>query len=114
VGLTSSGTKTVTRTLSFADKLGLSPGSRCVVFDFWNQKLFGVFKDQMKVEIGSHDTLVVSRTFRNEQTSACRHVKAHYRRLFHPRPSLGQSCQASGRFILDDAWAGLDTLVLYS
>jgi hypothetical protein len=81
VGLTNWGTGTVTRTLSFADKLGLSPGSRCVVFDFWNQKLFGVFKDQMKVEIGSHDTrvfLVHSVINRPQLVGTSRHITGAY------------------------------------
>jgi hypothetical protein len=48
------------RTLSFADKLGLDADCRYIVFDFWNQKLLGVFKDKMKVDIASHDTRVLS------------------------------------------------------
>ena len=49
-----------TRTLSFADKLGLDADCRYIVFDFWNQKLLGVFKDKMKVDVASHDTRVLS------------------------------------------------------
>lgn len=58
VGLTNWQTGTVTRTLSFADKLGLDPNSRYIAFDFWGQKLFGVFKNRMKVDIEPHDTRV--------------------------------------------------------
>jgi hypothetical protein len=58
VGVTNWRSATVTRELSFPDKLGLNPGSSYVAFDFWNQKLYGVFKDRMKVEIEPHDTRV--------------------------------------------------------
>jgi hypothetical protein len=58
VGLTNWRGETATRELAFADKLGLEPGSRYLAFDYWGQKLFGVFKDRMKVEIEPHDTRV--------------------------------------------------------
>jgi hypothetical protein len=90
VGLTNWRTGTATRTLSFADKLGLDPNSRYIAFDFWGQKLFGVFQDRMKVDIGSHDTRVF---------------------LIHPlltRPQLiGTSRHISGACsILDVQWDG--------
>jgi hypothetical protein len=49
----------VTKSVSFAGKLGLSPARRYLGFDFWNQKLLGVFQEQMEVEIEGHDTRVV-------------------------------------------------------
>jgi hypothetical protein len=58
VGLTNWRGETAKRELSFADKLGLNAGSRYIAFDYWGQKLFGVFKDRMKVEIEPHDTRV--------------------------------------------------------
>jgi hypothetical protein len=58
VGMTNWRGETVTRELSLVDKLGLEPGARYIAFDFWTQKLFGVFKDRMKVEIEPHDTRV--------------------------------------------------------
>ncbi len=58
VGLTNWRSGTVTRTLSFADKLGLDPNSPYIAFDFWGQKLLGVFKNQMEVDIEPHDTRV--------------------------------------------------------
>ena len=58
VGLTNWRPGTATRTLSFADKLGLDPNTGYIAFDFWGQKLFGVFKNRMKVDIGPHDTRV--------------------------------------------------------
>jgi len=58
VGLTNWRSKTATRELPYADKLGLNADSRYIAFDYWGQKLFGVFKDRMKVEIEPHDTRV--------------------------------------------------------
>jgi len=88
IGLTNWRSGTVAREISFADKLGLSAGSRYVAFDFWGQKLLGVFQDRMKVEIEPHDTRVL---------------------LVHPflnRPQLiGTSRHITGAYsILDLAW----------
>lgn len=58
VGMTNWRGETTTRDLSFADKLGLPAGASYIVFDSWNQKLAGVFKDRMKVDIEPHDTRV--------------------------------------------------------
>jgi len=88
VGLTNWRSGTAAREISFADKLGLSAGSRYIAFDFWGQKLLGVFKDRMEVEIEPHDTRVF---------------------LIHPllnRPQLiGTSRHITGAYsILDLAW----------
>ena len=88
VALTNWRTWTTTRQLSFSDKLGLDPNARYVAFDFWNQKLYGVFKGSMEVEIAPHDTRVLQ---------------------LHPllnRPQLiGTSRHISGAYsILDLAW----------
>jgi hypothetical protein len=45
-----------TRTVAFADQLGLDPEAPCVVFDFWNRKLLGTFRNRLAVEIPGHDT----------------------------------------------------------
>jgi hypothetical protein len=50
---------TVTKYVSFQEKLGLAPGTACVAFDFWNQKLLGVFKGNLSAEIEAHDTRVI-------------------------------------------------------
>ena len=47
------------RELSFEDKLGLNADTSYVVFDFWGQKLLGVFKNKMAVTIPPHDTRVL-------------------------------------------------------
>ena len=86
---------TATRPLSFADKLGLSSQSSYVVFDFWSQKLLGVFKGKMEVTVEPHDTRVL---------------------LIHPllpRPQLvGTSRHISGAYSIKDvAWEGTNNLL---
>ncbi len=44
--------------LAFSEKLGLAAGTSYIAFDFWNQKIYGVFKDRMRVDIAPHDTRV--------------------------------------------------------
>jgi hypothetical protein len=59
VGLTNWRSWTTSRELSFADKLGVDAEASYVVFDFWAQKLLGVFKGKMAVTIDPHDTRVL-------------------------------------------------------
>jgi hypothetical protein len=87
-GLTNSRSETATRKISLVDKLGLDAGSSHIIFDFWNQKLLGVFGDDVKIEIGPHDIRVLS---------------------IHPalnRPQLiGNSRHITGAYsILDEKW----------
>ena len=88
VGFTNWRSAAVTREISLAEKLGLDAGTSYLAFDFWAQKLLGVFKDRMKVEIEPHDTRVL---------------------LIHPalnRPQLiGTSRHITGAYsILDQVW----------
>jgi hypothetical protein len=46
------------RELCFSEKLGLDAAASYVAFDFWNQHVYGVFKNCMKVDIAPHDTRV--------------------------------------------------------
>jgi hypothetical protein len=59
VALTNWRSWTAHRELSFADKLGVDPEASYVVFDFWAQKLLGVFQGKMAVTIEPHDTRVL-------------------------------------------------------
>jgi hypothetical protein len=59
VGLTNWRSWPTSKEVCFADKLGLSPEASYVVFDFWGQKLLGVFKGRMSVAIEPHDTRVL-------------------------------------------------------
>jgi hypothetical protein len=52
------GAKTL-KSFSFSGKLGLEPGTPYIVFDFWNQKLLGLCRDTVAVEIEPHDTRVL-------------------------------------------------------
>jgi hypothetical protein len=59
VGLTNWRSEKAVREISLADKLGVDKSSRHIIFDFWGQKLLGVFGDQVTVEIEPHDTRVL-------------------------------------------------------
>jgi hypothetical protein len=70
-----------TRTLAFADKLGLSPEASYVVFDFWGQKLLGTFEGRMDVTIDGHDTrvlLIHPLSNRPQLVGTSRHVSGAY------------------------------------
>jgi hypothetical protein len=77
-----------TREISFSEKLGLDTGTSYVAFDFWNQHIYGIFNDRMKVDIAPHDT----RVFQLHPTSK--------------RPQLiGNSRHISGAYsILSQRW----------
>jgi hypothetical protein len=81
VGMTNWRGETATRELPFAGKLGLEAGSRYIAFDYWSQKLFGVFKDRLKVEIEPHDTrvfLLHSLLDRPQLIGTSRHITGAY------------------------------------
>jgi hypothetical protein len=81
VGLTNWRGETATRELSFADKLGLEPDARYIAFDYWGQKLAGVYKDRMKVVIEPHDTrvfLVHPVLHRPQLVGTSRHITGAY------------------------------------
>ncbi len=59
VAMTNWRSQPANRELDFATKLGLNAGDRYVVFDFWSQKLLGVFQGKLQVEIQPHDTRVL-------------------------------------------------------
>ena len=59
VGATNWRGETTTRTLSFSKKLGLPAEARYVVFDYWAQRLLGVFTETLPLQIEPHDTRVV-------------------------------------------------------
>ena len=53
-------TEPVKRDLSFGEQLGLAADAPYLVFDFWQQRLLGVFLGRMSVEIEPHDTRVLT------------------------------------------------------
>lgn len=59
VGMTNWRSAPDTRTLSFSEDLGLEKGWY-VVFDFWNQKILGVYQEKLEVAIEPHDTRVLA------------------------------------------------------
>jgi hypothetical protein len=81
VGLTNWRSWTARRELSFSDKLGLDPDQKYVAFDFWNQRLYGVFHGGMGVEIAPHDTRVFqihALTGRPRLVGISRHISGAY------------------------------------
>lgn len=59
VGVTNWRSQTASVDLSFSGNLGLSGGAPYVAFDFWGQKILGVFKDRLRIEVEPHDTRVL-------------------------------------------------------
>ena len=60
VGLTNWRSEPAIRILDVAEKLKLDPRLSYVAFDFWNQRLEGVFQKSLKLEVGPHDTRVLA------------------------------------------------------
>ncbi len=85
VGLTDWRSQPLHKELSFADKLGLSAAANYVIYDYWNQKPLGVFRDRIDLDIAPHDTRVL---------------------LIHPlmpRPQLiGNSRHITGAYSIED------------
>ena len=59
VGLTNWRSETTTRDLDLVEKLGLDPGTRYIVLDFWNRRLLGVAQNRLQVEVEPFDTRVL-------------------------------------------------------
>jgi hypothetical protein len=47
------------RDIVFGNELGLDPDGSYILFDFWNEKLLGVFKNRVRIPVAPHDTRVV-------------------------------------------------------
>ncbi len=59
VGLTNWRSTSTRRVIDPTLKLGLDSEASYVVFDFWNQKLLGIMKHRLSMEIDPHDTRVL-------------------------------------------------------
>jgi hypothetical protein len=95
VGITNWRSTPATRVIDLASKLQLDPALPYVVFDFWNQKLVGVFEKSIQLEVEPHDTRVLA-------------VHPLQR---HPQ-LIGNSRHISGSFsVLANHWDG-DKLVM--
>jgi len=102
VGLTNWRGESATRELSFAEQLGLDPDSSYVAFDFWNQKLYGVFKNRMKVHIEPHDTrvfLIHPLLNRPQLIGTSRHITGAYSILGLAWDSSGNRLTGSSRTV---------------
>jgi len=81
VGMTNWGSQSSTRELSFKDQLGLDPALSYIVFDFWNQKLYGVFNNRLTATVKPHDTrvfLIHPDLHRPELIGTSRHITGAY------------------------------------
>lgn len=58
VAVTNWSSGNITRSLSFQNNLGLDPKETYLVFDFWNQRLEGVFENEFETLVEPHDTRV--------------------------------------------------------
>ncbi len=86
-GVTNWRSGAMTKKVAFADKLGLAPGSYAV-FDFWAQKLLGVFEGSIDLQVEPHDTRVL-----------LIHPALHHPQL------MGTARHISGSFSIDEqAW----------
>jgi hypothetical protein len=80
-GFTNWRSEAVSRKISLRDKLGLDPGDSYVAFDFWKQKVLGVFSDEMSIDIEPHDTRVLAihpLLGRPELVGNSRHISGSY------------------------------------
>jgi hypothetical protein len=59
VGFPNWRSEAATRKISLVDKLGLDRSSSYIAFDFWNQKLLGMFANDLELKIEPHDTRVL-------------------------------------------------------
>ena len=93
--------RTTTRPLAFADKLGLSSQSSYVVFDFWSQKLLGVFKGKMDVLGRATRHAGASHPPCVDQAATRGHFAPYLRRVFHQGRSVGRRQESAPRHIRD-------------
>ena len=95
------------RELSFPDKLGLGAGTPYIAFDFWNQKIYGVFKDRMKVGIAPHDTRVFQlHPFLNrpQLVGTSRHISGAYSILNQHWDSTAKALGGSSQAVPGDSY----------
>ncbi|HZR58870.1 MAG TPA: alpha-galactosidase [Terriglobales bacterium] len=59
VGFTNWRSETTIRKIPLVDKLGLDSSAKYIAFDFWDQKLLGVFANELELKIEPHDTRVL-------------------------------------------------------
>ena len=81
VGLTNWRSERTNRDLDLVEKLGLDPGKRYIVLDFWNRRLVGVVQDRLRVEIEPYDTrvLLIHRLLdRPQLLGTSRHITGAY------------------------------------
>ncbi len=94
--------------ISFSDKLGLNTGDSFVVFDFWNQKLLGVYKEHMEIDIEPHDTrvlLVHPIQNRPQLIGNSRHISGSYSILDLKWDTKNNTLSGSSQFVAGDLYS---------
>jgi hypothetical protein len=107
-GFTNWRSEPVSRNISLPDKLGLKEDVSYVVFDFWQQKLLGVFTDQIKVDIEPHDTrvlLIHPLLQRPQLLGISRHITGAYSVLEHGWDSTKKQLTGSSETVPGDTYS---------
>jgi Melibiase/Alpha galactosidase C-terminal beta sandwich domain len=97
-----------TRTLDFKDKLGLDSDGSYVAFDFWSQKIAGVFKGSMNLEIAPHDTrvfLLHALLNHPQLVGNSRHITGAYSILDVAWDTAKRSLRGSSQSVLGDDYS---------
>ncbi len=97
----------VKKQISFSQKLGLEPATPYVVFDYWNQRPLGIFKDRLEVEIEPHDTRVLHThpwLGRPQLIGISRHISGAYSLLDLQWDAAKSALRGSSRTVPGDAY----------
>ena len=108
VGLVNWRQTKATKEISFSRKLGIEPSTSCVVFDYWNQRPLGIFKDRMEVEIEPHDTRVLHirpLLERPQLIGISRHITGAYSMLDLTWDASKSTLRGSSRTVPGDTYA---------
>jgi hypothetical protein len=112
VGFINWRSETTLREISFSHKLGLKAGIAYVVFDFWNQKLLGIFRNHIEIDIEPHDTrvlLVHALEERPQLIGTSRHITGAYSIMDMEWNSSKNSLSGSSETVQGDIY----TLFIY-
>lgn len=107
VDITNWRSTTARRELYFRRQLGLDPASSYIAFDSWNQKLYGVFKNRMNVEIQPHGTrvfLIHPLLNRPQLIGTSRHITGAYSILHLAWNASGNTLTGTSRTVPGDEY----------
>ncbi len=93
--------------LAFFEELGLAADTSYIAFDFWNQKIYGVFKDRMRVDVAPHDTRVFQlhpMLNRPQLVGTSRHISGAYSILNVSWDSSTHTLHGASQAVADTAY----------